>query len=371
VTPPPRWTLSVLTIPEREPYLTRLLRSLDPAVPLQVDVIYNRALPPGEHDAIEARLQALAPAIPVEVYFNPVDTSIAGGRALQLSVCKTALVAFVDDDLSLHGDTLAAAEEAVRRLPLAIVGLPSKRSDTEERFKPRDSTPSVEHLGLRFMPVQGMFCAGYRQLFADVGGFNPRRRFWGEWTELNLRLWRHGFPTAYVMDRGFLRHWEDAPSSPTRNLDGREAHVVWGLICTALEYDAVDSTEATREFWRLVESRYLAYSYGEQLTPSNVLKTVLDLTPQLSAEWGNIVAYRERTRAHPFPFKPFHPLTLGDVKRVVKHAEQAIAPYRAAAFDDTRRSGAVPAVAHPPGTLVTAWRRLTGSVRRLGGTLRR
>src|SRR5690606_5521099 len=150
--------------------------------------------------------------------------------------------------------------------------------------------------------VQGLFAAGYTNLFRDAGGFNARRRFWGEWTELNLRLWRLGFPTGYAMSGGFLRHWEEAPDSPTRNLEGRELHVLRGIICTALEDDAVDVNEATSTFWQLVEERYLSYSFGEALAPRTVLQATLALMPEVSAAWSGISAFRQQVKEHPFPF---------------------------------------------------------------------
>lgn len=361
-------TLSILTIPEREDYLRRLLASVvalgvDP--PPRVDIVYNRPLDDAVGD-VSARIRSLAPDLPVEVYFNAGDTSIVGGRNLQLSVCRTPIIAFVDDDLTLHGDVVAGLLDTLAAHPLALVGFPSLEGDSDTRIKPRDTTPSVEWQRLRFMPVQGMLCGGYRALLASVGAFNPRRRFWGEWTELNLRLWRSGFPTAYEMHRGYLRHWHDAPSSPTRNLTGRERHVLWGLICTALEYDAVDVNEATEVFWRLVEDRYLAYSYGDELSPKNVLKTVLELTPQISAEWGAIQAFRAQTAAHPFPFAPFHRFTLDEIRQVYAHAETAIQPFRERLSRDVlRASGASAAVAPAPATLKGAFARLTDSVRRL------
>jgi hypothetical protein len=110
---------------------------------------------------------------------------------------------------------------------------------------------------------------------------------------------------------------------------GREQEVVWGLICTALEYDAVDVNEATEVFWHLVEERYLAYSYGEQLSPRNVLKTVLELVPRISAEWGGIQAFRMLTTLHRFKFAPFHRFTIDEVKTVYAHARDAIVPYNA------------------------------------------
>ena len=179
-------------------------------------------------------------------------------------------------DAVVHGDVIGTIEDTLRSTPLGIVRLPSFEADTDTRFKPRDSTPSVEVGGVRYMPVQGMMVAGYRRLFAEIGGFNPRRQFWGEWTELNLRMWRHGYPTGYVLGRGFLRHWHKAPESPTRNMTGRELHVLWGLMCTALEYDAVSINEATDAFWRLAQDRYLAYSFGEQPSPKQLLASVLE-----------------------------------------------------------------------------------------------
>jgi len=363
-------TFSILTIPEREAYLAKLLGSiagmrLDPAP--RVDVVYNRPLADFLGDVTD-RIRALAPGLQLEVYFNAGETSIGAGRNLQLSVCRTPLIAFVDDDVTLHDDIVPAILDTLAAQPLGLVGFPSFDGDSATRFKPREATPSITRGAIRYMPVQGMLCAGYRALLADIGGFNPRRRFWGEWTELNLRLWRNGFPTAYQMQRGYLRHWHDAPNSPTRNMDGREQHVVWGIICTALEYDAVDVNEATAVFWRLIGERYLAYSYGEELSPRAVLRTVLELVPRISDEWGAIQAFRAQTREHPFPFAPFHAFTDDEVTQVLTHARGAIGPYRARVSREVLRASGTHAVVAPTApdadsaNLRSAWARLRHSV---------
>jgi hypothetical protein len=201
-------------------------------------------------------------------------------------------------------------------------------NDTSELFKPRVTTPHVTRDHLRYMTVQGMAVAGYRRLFLDVGGFNPRRRFWGEWTELNLRLWRQGFPTAYAMDGAYLRHWHNAPNSPTRNRTGRETEVLWGVMCTALEYDAVDINEHTESFWKLVADRYLPYSFGPEMSSKSLLSATLRLASRLTADWGRIQEFREETRKHPFKFAPFAAITEKDVDTVLAHAQDKIAPYR-------------------------------------------
>jgi len=325
-----RWTITALTIPSREPYLKKLIASLNDTPiqsPTEISIIYNVVTKENPYD-IEERIKSFSKKLPLTVHFNSHDTSIAGGRNFQLSVCKSPLVCFVDDDLTLHGDIFSTLEQTLRETPLGLVGIRSYQEDTNELFKPRDSTPHVDYDGIRYMPIQGMLVAGYKSLFVDIGGFNPRRKFWGEWTEFNLRLWRNGFPTGYNLNAGYLRHWHKAPESPTRNKAGREAHVLWGLICTALEYDAVDINEATETFWQLVEERYLAYSFGENLNVKNLLKTTLELMPRLSMEWGNISAFKQSVIQHPFQFMPFHPLTLEDVQQTLAFASEAIVPYQ-------------------------------------------
>ena len=325
-----RWTISMLTIPGREEYLQRLLSSLGEARAdrnAQIDVVYNWDARESPAD-IERKILKYSKGLPVRVTFNTVDPSIVGGRAQQLNACRTPLICFIDDDISVHGDLMGMLEETLVHSPLGIVGVRSYVNDTSELFKPRITTPHVTRDHLRYMTVQGMAVAGYRRLFLDVGGFNPRRRFWGEWTELNLRLWRQGFPTAYAMDGAYLRHWHNAPNSPTRNRAGRETEVLWGVMCTALEYDAVDINEHTESFWKLVADRYLPYSFGPEMSSKSLLSATLRLASRLTADWGRIQEFREETRKHPFQFAPFAAITEKDVDAVLAHALEKLAPYR-------------------------------------------
>lgn len=326
----PVWTVTVLTIPQREHYLAQLFDSLGALrwrKPWELLVVYNWECPE-EPYAVEKRLRRLARGLPLTVSFNTQQSTIIGGRMQQLALCKSPLICFLDDDLSVHGDAFAVIEEKLRALPLGIVGLPSLVENTNKLFKPRRGTPHLDAHDVRFMSIQGMLIAGYRRLFRDIGGFNPRRAFWGEWTELNLRMWRMGFPTAYAMSGAYLRHWHQAPESPTRNKEGREDQVLWGLLCTALEYDAIDHRPDTESFWKLVEERYLAYSFGVKATPRDLLRSVLRLLPRVAVEWPHIAAFREKARAHPFQFAPFHEFCADDIERVLVHAEEHIRPYR-------------------------------------------
>ncbi|NUN50858.1 MAG: glycosyltransferase [Candidatus Brocadiae bacterium] len=337
----PLWTISVLTIPQREAYLVPLLESLR-ALRLrrsrwELCLVYNWDTDE-EPWAVERRLRKLGKGLPLSVHFNTRHPSIIGGRMQQLALCKTPLVCFIDDDLTLHGDLLDVLEARFREVPMGILGVPSLVEDTNRLFKPRRATPHVNAHGIRFMTVQGMLIAGYRRLFQDVGGFNPRRTFWGEWTELNLRMWRSGFATGYAMDAGYLRHWHDAPESPTRNKAGRQDHVLWGLLCTALEYDAIAVRPDTETFWKLVEQRYLTYSFGEAVAPADLLGAVLRLVPRLAVEWPHIAEFREMARRHPFQFAPFHDLTEGDVEKVLAYGEEHVARYRRAVWGSDGRS---------------------------------
>ncbi|TAN11731.1 MAG: hypothetical protein EPN37_16685 [Chitinophagaceae bacterium] len=323
------WTITILTIPGREKYCKQLIESINETpltFPVQIAVVYNRKTAEDIY-SIEKQIKSYSAVLPLSVYFNSHDTSIVGGRNFQLNVCKTPLICFIDDDVTLHGEIFPILETKLRNKAMGILGIRSYREDSDELFKPNANTPQVDYNGIRYAQVQGMLAAGYRNLFIDLGGFNPRRGYWGEWTELNLRMWRSGFPTGYCMDGGYLRHWHKAPESPTRNMEGREIHVLWGLLCTALEYDAVEINEATETFWQLVEQRYLAYSFGEQLSAKQLLKTTLELMPRISSEWGQIIAFKMEVDQHPFKFKPFHRFTIEDVKAVGKYAQKHIKRY--------------------------------------------
>lgn len=109
---------------------------------------------------------------------------------------------------------------------------------------------------------------------------------------------------------------------------------MWGLLCTALEYDAIDEREDTRAFWDLVENRYLAYAFGTDAPKRDLLRSMLRLAPRLSAEYPAIAAFRDVVRQHPFPFMPFHEFSRDDVKRVLAYAETRIAGYRDDVWDE-------------------------------------
>ncbi|MBK8250089.1 MAG: glycosyltransferase [Gemmatimonadetes bacterium] len=325
-----RWTISILTIPGREEWLGRLVDSLmDARVDrrARLHIVFNRDVPEAPAE-VERHLRRTCGRAPIDVSFNVTSPTIASGRQAQLNACRTERIAFIDDDVTVHGDLLDALDDAMERAPLGLVGIPSLVNDTAVPFKPRETTPGITRDNVRFMTVQGMLVAGYRRLLLDAGGFNQRRRFWGEWTELNLRLWRLGYPTGYVMDGPYLRHWERAPDSPTRNRAGREKDILWGLICTALEFEAETITAETSSFWKLVEERYLAYAFGPELNLQVLLSAMLQLAPQLTAEWAQIAACREERRRDPFPFAPFQVLTEGDVAEVCARAEEQLAAYR-------------------------------------------
>ena len=203
------WSITILTIPKREEYLKKLIESINALEirnPVEIVVVYNREVNEDLYK-IEEQIISYSEKVPLSVYFNHYNPTIVGGRNFQLNICKSPLICFIDDDTTLHGNIFPALEDSLLKNPMGIVGLRSFVEDTEVLFKPRESTPHVDIKNIRFMPVQGMLIAGYRQLFTDIGGFNIRREFWGEWTEMNLRLWRNGFPAGYCMDGGFLRHW--------------------------------------------------------------------------------------------------------------------------------------------------------------------
>jgi Glycosyl transferase family 2 len=330
----PRWSVTTLTVPEREACLLRLLASLREAgagTATEVVVVYNA--PPREpRPAITRRIAEACPDHDVVVRFNDGRQTIADGRNLQLASCRAPLVCFVDDDVTLHGPVFPTLERALSQNAVALVGLPSLRDDTAERYKPRAGTPRVGAGTLQYMHVQGTLCAGFREVWLGVGGFNVLRAFWGEWTDLNTRLWRRGYPTAYQSGPAYLRHWCRAPHVSAQDRAERASHILWGLACTALEYDAVARSPSSTAFWDLIRQRYLPIAFETDVTPEEVFRTMLELAPRLAQAWPLIRAARGRAATDPFSFGPFHPLDAEAVRRVRDHGARALLRVRSAAF---------------------------------------
>jgi hypothetical protein len=330
------WTIAILTVPGRESYVDRLaesIRALGSRASAELVVVYNSPSPVDLH-ALELRMRARS-GLRCRAVANASEPTIAAGRRMQVAASRTPLICFIDDDCTLHGSVFESLERELQRVPVGALGLPSFDAYSGEPFKPRASTPSVQHAGLRFMPIQGMLVATYRRLLVDVGDFAKYRRYWGEWTELNTRLWRMGFATAYVEDAGTIRHWTRAPGSPTRDLSGREKNIVWGLLCTALEYGLLDAADSAA-FWQLVQSRYLPYAYNRTPDAIDLMRTMAALAPQLAAEWPSIQQHAEQARSHPFSFLPFHEWTEDDVTLVLRDAATRLEPYRTDAFPPGR-----------------------------------
>jgi hypothetical protein len=325
-TPRRDWSLAILTLPSREEYLGRLIESLAAGVDAsraEILILRNDGTEPLSAEAQE-QLQARAGAMPVRFLAGDVDPTITKGRNALLAACGTPRICYLDDDVTVHGDLLGSLDAALAAEPLALVGLPSYENDSDRLHKPRLDTPAVDQGKVRWMPVHGLLCAGYTEVLRQAGGFRERRRFWGEWTELNLRLWRLGLPTGYWLNGAHLRHWTAAPDSPTRNRARKEHDIVWGLLCTALEYDAGSDTPGSEAFWQLISTRYLPYAFGRGLSAERVFAVMVELLPNFGAEWTGIEADREVARCHPFDFRPFQPLSPAQVAGVRRYARRAL-----------------------------------------------
>lgn len=145
------WTITVLTIPGREKYCKQLIESLNETPltsPAQIAVIYNRRSS-GDIYAIEKQIKSYSEKLPLSVYFNSHDTSIVGGRNFQLNVCKSPLVCFIDDDVTLHGEIFPVLEHKLKEKAIGILSVKSYREDSEELFKPNENTPQIDYNGIR------------------------------------------------------------------------------------------------------------------------------------------------------------------------------------------------------------------------------
>jgi len=155
----PVWTLCVLTIPQREPYLERLFDSLRKLrlrrSRWELLLVYNWDTQE-EPYAIERRLLKLGKGLPLMVNFNVRNPSIIGGRIQQLALCKSPLICFIDDDVTLHGDILDVLEE--RRIRHLVDG-GSAAAEIADHRREHDGDHDPEHHILReIVQVENLKC---------------------------------------------------------------------------------------------------------------------------------------------------------------------------------------------------------------------
>ncbi len=336
------WTLCTPTIPSRDKYLRKMLESVRKVqAGLKVRVLYN--CPRKNAEDLASRLNR--DYLEVDVLFCPEEQGetrednstlfhrrkygIPYGRNQLLASVKSPLIAFIDDDCTFEGkDIFLKLEKRFRETSLGLIGLPSYHESSGVLIKPRRVYQKINKNGVVFDSVSGIFVASYAQLLRDFKGFNERKERM-DWTDVNLRVQRGGYPTGIDMEAGLVRHWVSAPDSLTRTQSSKmHLGMLYCLYSTALEFDCFGDTLSARKMWELVlgDGYYQGETSFEQLSIDT-----LNIMPQILADAAEIKRDREFIRSLPFRnIMPYAPLKETDWEKLVEYSTLEIEKYKAA-----------------------------------------
>lgn len=342
-------------MPVRHDHFGRLIDSLEPYMKsgIHIKVLINQ---PSNHESEKMqktfnRKYGHHANFSIDIYDSDTH-SIPEGRNHLIKTTNTPFFAGIDDDLVIQGkDVFKRLENILRRGSLAMIGLPSYNIETPEiLFKPREKTPKFiteSNKDILFMKVEGMFFAGFTELFKDIDGFCERRRFWGEWTELNNRLTRLGYATGMFFPKDIkLLHDEKALGSPTRDRSDKKEHLLYGVLAMLIEHGVGSEGKTYKDFRDVLENvndTYVKEYFSSNLSIERLLyKISKDVVTQMNSynpnlpflmpkyhnrayvdevtdiismlgnsvlkrlqeDWKEILLYREARKADPFDFMP-------------------------------------------------------------------
>jgi hypothetical protein len=206
------------------------------ATPAREVILVDNAASDGSTAAARTRFAA------VRIVETGANLGFAAGANRGAAVARGDVLVFVNPDACLLPGALGLLVDALLRVPRAGIaggGLVDERGRWQPgaaRFGPvrhllLDTTPGRFAARLRRAPhpvdwVYGTFMAVRRDLFQQLGGFDPRYFVYGEDLDLCYRAGRVGARTIHVPQARALHGAH--PSAAERFGPGREAEVVKG-----------------------------------------------------------------------------------------------------------------------------------------------
>lgn len=242
----------------REPYLRRLLSSLERLANCQFEVVVVNG---PSSDGTGRLLARYAERLKIA---DCPTRNLSESRNLGIAAAAGDIVTFIDDDALPVDDAwgaryVAAFEQAGAGTPLGAVGGPVWHHDTvwkefdggltgDYGFQVFDIAHGRPEHGRWWPRVQGCNCAFLREAMTRIGGFDEFFLYYHDETDVCLRLARAGFATRHLPDNG-VRHYAAASERRTSRFDRN---------------------------WRIVtqSDTYFALKNGGDALPVRVLKTI-------------------------------------------------------------------------------------------------
>ena len=270
-----QWTVCILSSNLRKNFLFNLINSfkyIKKSFDLNIVIVNKEST--SLHNSLKEKIIKLNNVSKFNIFWSGVN--ISEGRNFLLNLTKTKFVLFIDDDVSFNCDVVKILENSLSKYPFALTGMKSYISSTNKVDKPKKNQyPYFEfNKDVVFGPVFGIIVGGYTKLIKKVGGFDKRRRNWGEWVDLNLRLLNKGFLVGHNINKGYVRHWL-APGSPTRDKEDRQYDIIKGIILTSFQYNLL--SKPNTPFWKIVFNRYLNYAYDSKVTKEKLFFDTLNV----------------------------------------------------------------------------------------------
>ncbi|HIH32013.1 TPA: glycosyltransferase family 2 protein [Candidatus Woesearchaeota archaeon] len=321
-------SLGIITLPSRKEYLFKLLESVKSVSSsgIRVNILINAKVDNNGAGNLENAVKEY-PNTTVTTY-NSETYSIPEARNKILSICETPLIGLIDDDCTIHGEhVFENLVDTLKKTNLAMIGLKSYVDDSDVMFKPRKTTPKEVINGVTYMKIEGLFALAYSQLLRDVGGFNERKRFWMEWTDINTVMHRNGYPTGLDMNAGYLRHWMGAPDSATRGRKDRVYDVIYGLLATGLEFGC-DYNVTELKMWEMAESTFLKYENENDIKVRELLPKLVTVLPRIIRDAEKIKVYGDRLKSLPFNIMPFENITREQWLELTQYASHHMQKYK-------------------------------------------
>lgn len=319
------WTLCILTLPSRINSMLNLLMSLKKIEQgFNLNILYVGGREDKIHKLIYNTCKGIKNIHNLKIKWKIV--TITEGRNVLLKETHTDLIAFIDDDISFSRDILKIVDKNLKKYPLVLLGIKSYINNTNRIDKPRRTQyPYIRFKNFLLGPVFGIFVGGYTKVIKKIGGFDSRRKDWGEWVDLNFRLLNKGFAMGYLLRDVSVRHWTHNLDSPTRNKKDRHYDIIRGISLTAIDYNLTISFN--NNFWKVVFSRYLNYAYDKKVTKEKLFFDTIKVFNQLIREdcWFNNINKE-------YKYIPYEEIKLSEWLKLLESSEKKLKIYKSTLY---------------------------------------
>jgi len=269
-------------------------------------------------------------------YMHPKkNQGISGAKNLGVKHAKHSILVFLDTDVMVEEDTVPKLIGTLKDNPTtALVGgsvhwIGGPRDG--QMHKPETMMRRYGRGRVKYVEaVHGCLLCCYKQAFDEVGGFDTLFNMHGENADLDIRLWRAGYPLAYNPD-AILYHRYESSYSITRNVVDRHINIMRSMLLLCYKYDVKPDKDLYENFSVWMQDNWMrkTFASGKPFLMAAALAE--------SVDWlisnRNRIQKRHRGVPHKFDFKPYEVFSdKRTLKECLTSAKKRIASLRRGVF---------------------------------------